>query len=184
MTKWCSLLRQDDGKEAALAKNIQAAQQRVHESLLDDLNSKAALDCLLDLIKDTNKYLAERQGNAQGQHTHLSLISIVYRYIALQEESEARYSSLQYYLVDMAAMSCIACKHSWCRRKLAVKISSALLIVFTASDACCFSTYSVATVRSGSAFRVCMSVSAMHMERSSQYACIRIHALPQACRST
>ncbi|DBB16222.1 TPA: hypothetical protein ACH3X3_014548 [Trebouxia sp. C0006] len=55
-----------DGKERGLAKNIQQAQQRVHEALLDNLNSKAALDALLDLVKDTNKYLADRQGNTQG----------------------------------------------------------------------------------------------------------------------
>ena len=62
------LMQQEkDGKEASLSKQIQAAQQRVHEALLDNLNSKAALDALLDLVKDTNKYLKERQGNSQGQ---------------------------------------------------------------------------------------------------------------------
>ncbi|KAL3152254.1 hypothetical protein ABBQ32_001333 [Trebouxia sp. C0010 RCD-2024] len=60
-SKWA-----EDGQEAALAKRIQAAQQRVHEALLDNLNSKAALDALLDLVKDTNKYLADRQGHPQG----------------------------------------------------------------------------------------------------------------------
>ena len=60
------MLQQEDGQEADLAKRIQAAQQRVHESLLDNLNSKAALDALLELVKDTNKYLADRQGNTQG----------------------------------------------------------------------------------------------------------------------
>ena len=60
------MVRQEDGQEADLAKRIHAAQQRVHEALLDNLNSKAALDALLDLVKDTNKYLADRQGRAQG----------------------------------------------------------------------------------------------------------------------
>lgn len=60
------LLLQMDGKEATLARQIQAAQGRVHEALLDNLNTKAALDALLDLVKDTNKYLADRQGNCQG----------------------------------------------------------------------------------------------------------------------
>ena len=60
------MVQQEDGQEADLAKRIHAAQQRVHEALLDNLNSKAALDALLDLIKDTNKYLADRQGHPQG----------------------------------------------------------------------------------------------------------------------
>lgn len=60
------MVQQEDGQEADLAKRIQAAQQRVHEALLDNLNSKAALDALLDLVKDTNKYLADRQGHPQG----------------------------------------------------------------------------------------------------------------------
>ena len=64
---------QADGKEADLAKHIQSAQRRVHEALLDNLNSKAALDSLLDLVKDTNKYLADRQGSAQGQHPQHAL---------------------------------------------------------------------------------------------------------------
>lgn len=55
-----------DGKERGLAQQIQQTQQRVHEALLDNLNSKAALDALLDLVKGTNKYLADRQGNLQG----------------------------------------------------------------------------------------------------------------------
>ena len=63
-------LQEGDGKERGLAKNIQQAQQRVHEALLDNLNSKAALDALLDLVKDTNKYLADRQGNPQGQYSN------------------------------------------------------------------------------------------------------------------
>lgn len=63
-----AMLQEGDGKERGLAKNIQQAQQRVHEALLDNLNSKAALDALLDLVKDTNKYLADRQGNTQGQY--------------------------------------------------------------------------------------------------------------------
>lgn len=57
---------EDDCKERSLAKQIQQAQQRVHEALLDNLNSKAALDALLDLVKDTNKYLSDRRSNAQG----------------------------------------------------------------------------------------------------------------------
>ena len=60
------MVHQEDGQEADLGKRIQAAQQRVHESLLDNLNSKAALDALLDLVKDTNKYLADRQHHTQG----------------------------------------------------------------------------------------------------------------------
>ena len=63
------MVHQEDGQEAELAKRIQAAQQRVHDSLLDNLNSKAALDALLDLVKDTNKYLADRQHHAQGRST-------------------------------------------------------------------------------------------------------------------
>lgn len=63
------MVHQEDGQEAELAKRIQAAQQRVHDSLLDNLNSKAALDALLDLVKDTNKYLADRQHHAQGLST-------------------------------------------------------------------------------------------------------------------
>lgn len=66
MTMIDIMVQQDDGQEAELGKHIQAAQQRVHESLLDNLNSKAALDALLDLVKDTNKYLADRQGHTQG----------------------------------------------------------------------------------------------------------------------
>lgn len=65
------MLQEGDAKERSLAKHIQHAQQRVHEALLDNLNSKAALDALLDLIKDTNKYLADRQGNSQGQYMEL-----------------------------------------------------------------------------------------------------------------
>ncbi len=63
-----AMLQEGDGNERGLAKNIQQAQQRVHEALLDNLNSKAALDALLDLVKDTNKYLADRQSNTQGQY--------------------------------------------------------------------------------------------------------------------
>jgi len=66
-----AMLQEGDGKERGLAKNIQQAQQRVHEALLDNLNSKAALDALLDLVKDTNKYLADRQGNTQGRYIKL-----------------------------------------------------------------------------------------------------------------
>ena len=61
------VLQEADGKERQLAKHIQQAQQRVHEALLDNLNSRAALEVLLDLVKDTNKYLKDRQGNSQGQ---------------------------------------------------------------------------------------------------------------------
>ena len=63
------ILQEDDCKERSLAKQIQQAQQRVHEALLDNLNSKAALDALLDLVKDTNKYLLDRRGNAQGEQS-------------------------------------------------------------------------------------------------------------------
>ena len=62
-------LQEDDCKERSLAKQIQQAQQRVHEALLDNLNSKAALDALLDLVKDTNKYLSDRRSNAQGEQS-------------------------------------------------------------------------------------------------------------------
>ena len=72
MTAW--LLLQKDGKEASLARQTQAAQVRVHEALLDNLNTKAALDALLDLVKDTNKYLAERQGNSQGAACQAALL--------------------------------------------------------------------------------------------------------------
>ena len=66
--------QEKDGKEASLSRQIQAAQQRVHEALLDNLNSKAALDALLDLVKDTNKYLKERQGNSQGEQQPVQVI--------------------------------------------------------------------------------------------------------------
>ncbi|DBA81679.1 TPA: hypothetical protein ACH3X1_007426 [Trebouxia sp. C0004] len=70
-----------DGKERGLAKNIQQAQQRVHEALLDNLNSKAALDALLDLVKDTNKYLADRQGNTQGPPSQPFLVRKAAAYV-------------------------------------------------------------------------------------------------------
>jgi hypothetical protein len=53
------LLLQDE--EFTLAQAIQEAQSKVHEALLDNINTGAALDALSSLIKATNQYLATKQ---------------------------------------------------------------------------------------------------------------------------
>lgn len=47
-----------------LARAVQQAQQEVHETLLDNINTAAALDALSSLIKATNQYLAAKQAAA------------------------------------------------------------------------------------------------------------------------
>lgn len=57
----------------------------MHAALLDSLNSKAAIDALLDLVKDTNKYLKERQSNSQGAF----LSAVNYQASHIEHESQA-----------------------------------------------------------------------------------------------
>lgn len=50
--------------EVSLSNSIQEAQAKVHEALLDNINTGAALDALGSLIKATNQYLATKQAAA------------------------------------------------------------------------------------------------------------------------
>jgi cysteinyl-tRNA synthetase len=50
--------------EVSLSNSIQEAQAKVHEALLDNINTGAALDALGALIKATNTYLATKQAAA------------------------------------------------------------------------------------------------------------------------
>ena len=52
--------------EKTLAAAIGAAQKRVHAVLLDNLNTRGALDVLGELIRDVNKYLAEHKAGPGG----------------------------------------------------------------------------------------------------------------------
>lgn len=47
-----------------LSQAVQEAQVKVHEALLDNINTGAALDALSGLIKATNQYLAAKQAAA------------------------------------------------------------------------------------------------------------------------
>ncbi len=49
-----------------LEKHVQETQQRVHDALLDNLNTQAALAAVCDLIKETNKYLSACETDASG----------------------------------------------------------------------------------------------------------------------
>ena len=44
-----------------LAAGVNTAADRVHSSLLDNINTGAALDALLDLVAATNKYMKQRE---------------------------------------------------------------------------------------------------------------------------
>jgi cysteinyl-tRNA synthetase len=55
---------QDD--EVSLSNSIQESQAKVHEALLDNINTGAALDALGSLIKATNQYLATKHSAAAG----------------------------------------------------------------------------------------------------------------------
>ena len=60
--------------EKTLAAAIGAAQKRVHAALLDNLNTRGALDVLGELIRDVNKYLAEHQaGQGEAQSGEAAL---------------------------------------------------------------------------------------------------------------
>lgn len=50
--------------EFVLSQAIQEGQAKVHEALLDNINTAAALDALSGLIKATNQYLATKQAAA------------------------------------------------------------------------------------------------------------------------
>jgi cysteinyl-tRNA synthetase len=50
--------------ELALSAAVQEAQVKVHEALIDNINTAAALDALSGLIKATNLYLAGKQAAA------------------------------------------------------------------------------------------------------------------------
>eukprot|EP00891_Asterochloris_glomerata_P005537 jgi/Astpho2/5537/e_gw1.00079.20.1_t len=52
--------------EKALAAAVGTAQKRVHAALLDNLNTRGALDVLGELIRDVNKYLAEHKAGPGG----------------------------------------------------------------------------------------------------------------------
>jgi cysteinyl-tRNA synthetase len=57
--------------EFVLLQAIQEGQAKVHEALLDNINTAAALDALSGLIKATNQYLATKQAaaaTANGSH--------------------------------------------------------------------------------------------------------------------
>jgi cysteinyl-tRNA synthetase len=56
------LCMQED--ELALSAAVQEAQVKVHEALIDNINTAAALDALSGLIKATNLYLAGKQAAA------------------------------------------------------------------------------------------------------------------------
>lgn len=43
-----------------LQSDLAAAQQRVQEALLDNINTRGALDALLELVKSVNVYLAKK----------------------------------------------------------------------------------------------------------------------------
>ena len=49
-------------EEKALQADFEAAQARVHAALCDNINTRAALDVLADLVRSTNVYLAARPG--------------------------------------------------------------------------------------------------------------------------
>ena len=49
-----------------MAAAIGTAQKRVHAALLDNLNTRGALDVLGELIRDVNKYLAEHKAGPGG----------------------------------------------------------------------------------------------------------------------
>ncbi|KAK9817180.1 hypothetical protein WJX72_010713 [[Myrmecia] bisecta] len=53
-------------EERELNARIGETQGRVHVSLLDNLNTREALDALCQLIKEANKYMTKRQGDAAG----------------------------------------------------------------------------------------------------------------------
>ena len=53
-------------EECVLQRELLAAQQRVHESLCDNVNTQAAMGALCDLVKASNVYLAWRQDAAGG----------------------------------------------------------------------------------------------------------------------
>ncbi|KAF8056247.1 CARS1 [Scenedesmus sp. PABB004] len=53
-----------EAEEVALSDAVQEAQARVHEALLDNINTAGALDALAGLIKATNLYLAAKQDAA------------------------------------------------------------------------------------------------------------------------
>lgn len=49
--------------EFGLQKNLSDAQRLVHESLCDNINTRAALDALGELIKLTNIYLTKKEAS-------------------------------------------------------------------------------------------------------------------------
>jgi cysteinyl-tRNA synthetase len=59
---YCFYYLQED--ELALSAAVQEAQVKVHEALIDNINTVGALDALSGLIKATNVYLAGKQAAA------------------------------------------------------------------------------------------------------------------------
>ncbi len=47
-------------EEVQLSGEVAAVQRRVHEALCDNVNTRAAMDALGDLIKAVNVYLAKK----------------------------------------------------------------------------------------------------------------------------
>jgi len=49
------------GQEKELQRNLEACQKAVHTSLCNNVNTRAALDSMFDLIKAVNIYLAKEE---------------------------------------------------------------------------------------------------------------------------
>ena len=54
----------DDSADKDLARAVQTAAEQVHKSLLDNINTGAAVEALLELVAFTNKYIKQREESA------------------------------------------------------------------------------------------------------------------------
>jgi hypothetical protein len=69
-----------DEDDVQLQRGLSAAQAAVHESLLDNINTRGALDAIQDLVKATNLYLARRQ-EAGGARPRAPLLRTLAAYV-------------------------------------------------------------------------------------------------------
>ena len=56
-----SHLQLSEPTDKDLAEAVQAAAEQVHRSLLDNINTGAAVEALLELVALTNKYIKQRE---------------------------------------------------------------------------------------------------------------------------